>query len=287
MGTTMTGTGETVTLATNDSNLEKLKDKLEEEIKAKKDLEKLAKQIEITITPEGLRIELLEGRNATFFESGSARLSGMRTGTAGPVGRRVKDPAQFTAHRRSHRRRQISNGANYGNWELSADRANSARRLLQQNGVRSDQVTQVRGYADQLLRVKNNPYDPSNRRISLLVKNDNGVAPNIPQNKLIAGSKPVGTPFPPPVPSAGHEKAKTRRGSGQAFRPGKRPSQTGDTAGCQTQPHRQVQGHDSWLPKAVARGRSPTFPLAPMQKRGDLPFGRPPRFCLYTDSTPK
>ena len=69
---------------------------------------------------------------------------------------------------------QYSTDANYSNWELSADRANSARRLLQQDGVRSDQVTQVRGYADQMLRVKSNPYDPSNRRISILVKNQDG-----------------------------------------------------------------------------------------------------------------
>ncbi len=108
--------------------------------------------------------------------------------------------------------------------ELSADRANSARRLLQQNGVRSDQVTQVRGYADQLLRVKNNPYDPSNRRISLLVKNDNGVGPQYPQNKLIAGSKPVGTPFPPPVPPAGHEKAKTAAAPAKPSAPASAPA---------------------------------------------------------------
>ena len=69
---------------------------------------------------------------------------------------------------------QYSEDASYSNWELSADRANSARRLLQQHGVRGDQVTQVRGYADQLLRVKGNPYDPSNRRISILVKNQEG-----------------------------------------------------------------------------------------------------------------
>ena len=59
--------------------------------------------------------------------------------------------------------------SNYGNWELSADRANAARRLIQQNGVRQDQVTQVRGYADQKLRKPDAPLDPSNRRISLIV----------------------------------------------------------------------------------------------------------------------
>ena len=61
LGTTMTGTGETITAAQNEQ-MEKLKEKLEAEIKAKKELEKLSKQIEITITAEGLRIELIEGR---------------------------------------------------------------------------------------------------------------------------------------------------------------------------------------------------------------------------------
>ena len=60
--------------------------------------------------------------------------------------------------------------ATYTNWELSADRANAARRLLQQDGVGPDRISQVRGYADQMLRVKNNPLDPTNRRISLIVQ---------------------------------------------------------------------------------------------------------------------
>jgi chemotaxis protein MotB len=58
----------------------------------------------------------------------------------------------------------------YGNWELSADRANATRRLMQQNGVRENQVSQVRGYADQRLRTPKDPLDPSNRRISLIVQ---------------------------------------------------------------------------------------------------------------------
>ena len=61
-------------------------------------------------------------------------------------------------------------GASYGNWELSSDRANAARRLMQVNGIRADQVTQVRGFADQRLRKPDAPLDPSNRRISLIVQ---------------------------------------------------------------------------------------------------------------------
>jgi chemotaxis protein MotB len=59
---------------------------------------------------------------------------------------------------------------NYGNWELSVDRANAARRLMQQQGLGEKQVAQVRGFADQLLRKQEDPFDPSNRRISLIVQ---------------------------------------------------------------------------------------------------------------------
>ena len=176
LGTTMTGTGETVTAATND-NLQKLKEKLEEEIKAKKELEKLSKQIEITITAEGLRIELLEDKNGTFYESGSAHLSSSGQELLTLLATELKTLPNSLLIEGHTDATQYSTDANYSNWELSADRANSARRLLQEDGVRSDQVTQVRGFADQMLRVKSNPYDPSNRRITILVKNQDNAAP--------------------------------------------------------------------------------------------------------------
>lgn len=178
MGTTMTGTGQTVQAATND-NLQKLKDKLEQEIRARKELEKLQKQIELTITPEGLRIELLEDKNGTFYESGSARLSSNGQELLALLAAELKTLPNNLLIEGHTDAAQYSSDATYTNWELSADRANAARRLLQQDGVRSDQVTQVRGYADQLLRVKNNPFDPSNRRISILVKNQEAPLPDL------------------------------------------------------------------------------------------------------------
>ena len=94
---------------------------------------------------------------------------------------------------------QYSHDADYSNWELSADRANSARRLLQQDGVRADQVTQVRGYADQMLRVKSNPYDPSNRRISILVKNnDNAPPPQLEHARVVGGASGAAPSGPAP-----------------------------------------------------------------------------------------
>jgi chemotaxis protein MotB len=191
LGTTMTGTGEPISQANNE-NLQKLKEKLEAEIKAKKELEKLSKQIEITITSEGLRIELLEDKNGTFYQSGSPQLSAngqeLLTLLAGEL-KTLPNSLLIEGHTDAT---QYSTDANYSNWELSADRANSARRLLQQGGVRDDQVTQVRGYADQFLRVKNNPYDPSNRRISILVKNgDDGTPPPALRNAKVVDGAPT------------------------------------------------------------------------------------------------
>jgi chemotaxis protein MotB len=201
LGTTLSGNG--ITVAENQNDLQKLKEKLEKEIKAKKELEKLSKQIEITITPEGLRIELLEDKNGTFYESGSAQLSAngqeLLTLLAGEL-KTLPNSLLIEGHTDAT---QYSTDASYSNWELSADRANAARRLMQQDGVRRDQVTQVRGYADQFLRVKGNPYDPSNRRISILVKNAGDETAKPLGDARIAGSARLATAPAPPKPEPG------------------------------------------------------------------------------------
>jgi chemotaxis protein MotB len=187
LGTTMAGNGTAIETESeaNMQKLQELKEKLEQEIRARKDLEKLSKQIEITITPEGLRIELLEGKDGTFYQSGSAQLSASGQELLALLAAELKTlPNQLLIEGHTDAA-QYSNDANYSNWELSADRANAARRLLQENGVRGDQVTQVRGYADQLLRVKSNPYDPSNRRITILVKNVGEAAPQLAHAQVV------------------------------------------------------------------------------------------------------
>jgi chemotaxis protein MotB len=178
MGTTLTGTGETISAAAA-GDMNRLKEKLEEQIRAKKDLEKLSRQIEITITAEGLRIELLEGKDGTFYQSGSARLSESGQELLGLLAGELKALPNSLLIEGHTDATPYSDDATYTNWELSADRANAARRLMQQDGVRADQVSQVRGYADQLLRVKTNAFDPSNRRISILVKNLPGMRAEI------------------------------------------------------------------------------------------------------------
>jgi chemotaxis protein MotB len=219
LGTTVSGTGDgTITASDqNQQQLQQLKDKLEQEIKERKDLEKLIKQIEITITNEGLRIELIEDKNGTFYQSGSARLSPSGQELLALLAAELKTlPNQLLIEGHTDAA-QYSTDANYSNWELSADRANAARRLLQADGVRADQVTQVRGYADQFLRVKSNPYDPSNRRITILVKNqeDGAPPPQLAHAEIVDGAPAS----PPATPAAANPGAAPANAKPQAPQP--------------------------------------------------------------------
>jgi len=135
-----------------------------------KDFDKLKKLIEMTVTPEGLQIELMEDPQGTFFETGSAEptpiLKNVLTVLAPEVGK-LPNLILIEGHTDS---KPYSGLSAYGNWELSSDRANTARRLMENNGVRPTQVVQVRGYADRKLRKPLQPEDASNRRVTLIIK---------------------------------------------------------------------------------------------------------------------
>jgi len=162
--------GDDESIPIDKQNVQKLKEQIQKAIREQKDLQKLAKQIEITITPEGLRIELIEDKSGTFFQSGSAKLSDSGQQLLDMLAGQLKPLPNHLLLEGHTDSQPYSNDNAYTNWELSADRANAARRLLQQDGVGKSQISQVRGYADQLLRVKNDPLDPSNRRVSLIVQ---------------------------------------------------------------------------------------------------------------------
>ena len=168
VGTGLAGTGENLQLAKQD--MAKLKVELQKSIQSITDLDKLKKNIEMTVTAEGLRIELLESEKGTFFDSGSSALnkSGqeMLALLAAELGR-VPNHVSVEGHTDA---KAFTGKRSYSNWELSSDRANAARRLMQQSGLRADQVSQVRGFADQRLRNSKDAMDPSNRRISIIVQ---------------------------------------------------------------------------------------------------------------------
>src|SRR5581483_8363419 len=168
MGTAMESKGEAAVASKDD--MSKLKQEIERAISQMPNFDKLKNQIEIKVTPEGLRIEMLESATGTFFELGDPNpnengreLLNLLAAELGKLPNRIS----IEGHTDS---KPYSGKRNYGNWELSTDRANSARRLMQQDGLGTRQVAQVRGFADQLLRNPKDAFDPSNRRISLIVQ---------------------------------------------------------------------------------------------------------------------
>jgi chemotaxis protein MotB len=161
--------GESLTVQKDD--IPKLKEKLEQAIKETASLEKIKEHVVMAITGEGLRIELSEGNQASFFfESGSPHpteygkeILSVLAAEIGKMPNKVIIEGHTDASSFGPRK-------DYSNWELSAERANSARRWMQEKGIRSDQIAQVRGYADQKLRNVRDPSDPSNRRITLIIQ---------------------------------------------------------------------------------------------------------------------
>src|SRR5579864_1705962 len=167
-GTGQAGVGESISVSKSD--MSQLKEKLQAAMKQMPELEKLKDQVAMTVTAEGLRIEMMETEDGLFFESGNARPTStgreMLEMVASETGK-----LPYTLMIEGHTdARPFATGGNYSNWELSADRANEARRIMESSGLRPNQVIEIRGYADQRLRKPDDPTNPTNRRISVIVK---------------------------------------------------------------------------------------------------------------------
>jgi chemotaxis protein MotB len=177
-GSASTGTGETVSV--NKDNMANLKDELEQAFKRSPEFEKLKDYVQMSVTGEGLRVELIESEKGIFFQSGSPapteagqEIISMLADQLGKLDNNLLIEGHTDA-------RPFAGRADYSNWELSADRANAARRLMESSGLRPGQVLQVRGFASQNLRNKDNPNSPSNRRISVIVRYQNAPSPSVP-----------------------------------------------------------------------------------------------------------
>jgi chemotaxis protein MotB len=98
--------------------------------------------------------------------------------------------------------RPYAGKSGYDNWDLSADRANEARRLMQQEGLKPGQISQVRGFADRRPRIPNHPDDSSNRRISVIVQYQvmNGAEVPLPTAVTSQNATPPGKPSPDVAP---------------------------------------------------------------------------------------
>jgi chemotaxis protein MotB len=154
--------------------------------------EDLRDQIRIELTAEGLRIELIERDGVPFFEVGSAVLIYPLKPLLEKLNQILAElPNAITIEGHTDSRR-YSQKRNYSNWELSVDRANSARRVLDAAGLPAMRMDRVVGHADRVLLTPDDPMHASNRRITILVRRqhaDAGVARSVPLSTANA-SKP-------------------------------------------------------------------------------------------------
>ncbi len=167
-GTTTAGAGHAIEVPRED--MDKLKEKIQQALMQTPNFRSLKDHVEMTITTDGLRIELLETDAGMFFESGKPIPTevgaDLLTRLAEELGK-LPNNVLLEGHTDS---KPYAGDGTYTNWELSADRANSARRLMQAHGLRPPQVAQVRGFADRQLRRPEDPEAASNRRISVIVQ---------------------------------------------------------------------------------------------------------------------
>jgi chemotaxis protein MotB len=202
-----------VPLDTLAAELDKLRSEAGEIRKAVADIPEFAKfkdKIQVVVTPEGLRIDLIEDSEGLFFDIGKATVKSETVKLLKMIGNHVgRLPNGVVVEGYTDARPYASSG--YSNWNLSSDRANAARTVLEESGMRDHQILEVRGFADRKLKVPDKPLDYSNRRVSILVtptalsQGTSGSEPSGGQQKPAPGQAPPkpaaaangGQPSPP------------------------------------------------------------------------------------------
>jgi chemotaxis protein MotB len=167
-GSSMAGVGESLSVTKDD--MDKLKEKLQESLRQLPKFQQIKDQVQMTITGEGLRIEMLETAKGMFFESGSSKPSEAGKELLSTLAQQLGTLPNNIVIEGHTDSKPFTSGGEYSNWELSVDRSNASRRFMTENGLRPDQVKQVRGFADQQLRNPKDPTAAGNRRVSVIVQ---------------------------------------------------------------------------------------------------------------------
>ncbi len=150
----------------------KLKERLDTAILASPKLSEFRNQIRVEITPDGLRVQIVDDLNRPMFALGSAAVQPYMREILHEIGKVLNDVDSKVALSGHTDSAQYAGGERgYSNWELSADRANASRRELIAGGMSADKIVRVVGLADSSLLVKEDPKSPLNRRISIIVLN--------------------------------------------------------------------------------------------------------------------
>ena len=155
--------------------IERLKDlkmNIEKAIEGSENLQKFKNQILLDITSEGLRIQIVDEQNRPMFQSGSARLEPYTREILHEIGKMLNQvPNKVSLSGHTDANAYVGRGTGYSNWELSADRANASRRELIAGGMAVEKIVRVVGLSSAVLFNKEDPLNPVNRRISMIVMN--------------------------------------------------------------------------------------------------------------------
>jgi chemotaxis protein MotB len=152
--------------------LQDLKQRIERAIHDNPALEQFSNQMLLDITTEGLRIQIVDEHNRPMFASGSAQLQPYSRDILREIGKALNDmPNRISISGHTDALAYSGGAKGYSNWELSADRANTARRELIGGGLAETRMLRVVGLSSAVLFDAGNPLNPVNRRISIIVMN--------------------------------------------------------------------------------------------------------------------
>lgn len=152
--------------------LEALKAKIEQAIEDNPTLQQFKSQLKLDITSEGLRVQIIDEQNRPMFENAKAELQPYAKQILREIGKTlngVDNKISLSGHTDAAGYANGDHG--YSNWELSADRANASRRELIAGGMDETKLMRVVGLGSAIMMDKENPFNPINRRISLIVMN--------------------------------------------------------------------------------------------------------------------
>jgi chemotaxis protein MotB len=187
--------------------LEKAASKLKGTLEQTKVFAAIKSQVEISVTKDGLEIQLLEKANQVLFDVGSTVPKEFTRTVLAEIGREIGQLPNKVVISGHTDRRPYQDEAIYSNWELSCERANSTRRVMAENGLRGEQIARVAGFADTMPRTPQDPFAASNRRISILVLRTQisvplgGAESGKGEGESTPGAAPASAP--PASPSAG------------------------------------------------------------------------------------
>ena len=154
---------------TQEQTFKQVGEHLQARLAALPELQRLKDQVSIEITEDGLRIELLDKEGSSFFEVGSAQFKSETIPVLRAIASEIRTLPNAVVVEGHTDSRPFALASSRSNWELSTDRAHSARRLIENFRVPAEQIAHVRGYADRKLRYPDQPYDVRNRRISIAI----------------------------------------------------------------------------------------------------------------------